>query len=136
VLEADIETKTKRKPWTGKRVDKLRAVELKQKGASYSEIAAIQGVSPQAIQQGIKDLLPTDDLESFKQRKPDLIAHTTQRYLNLIDDEQIKKNLSQRGMTDIAILIDKEQLLRGLATSNLAVIHADIAALRAVDNSK
>jgi predicted DNA-binding protein YlxM (UPF0122 family) len=97
-----------------KRIDKLRAIELKQKGASYSEIASMQGVSPQAIHQGIKGLLPTDITTSYKERKADILANTQLRYIQLIDDDQIKKNLSQRGMTDIAILIDKERLERGV----------------------
>jgi hypothetical protein len=118
------------------KVDKQKAITLKKKGATYQEIATIQGVTKQAIHNAIKGLLPSEHIDIFKNNKADIICNAQLRYINLMDDEQIKKNLNQRGMTDIGILIDKEQLLRGLATSNLAVIHADIAALRAVDNSK
>jgi predicted transcriptional regulator len=119
------------KPKTRKRkVDVLTAIEHKQSGLSYRDIAAIQKVTPQAIQQAIRNLLPTQHTEQYKEHRADILANLQLKYINNIDDAQIKKNLSQRGMTDLAILYDKERLERGMSTANLLSVHADIQAMR------
>jgi hypothetical protein len=75
-------------------------------------------------------------LDNYKEHKADIIAGLQHRIASSITDKDIQKSPMGSRVLAMAQLIDKEQLLRGLATSNLAVIHADIAALRAVDNSK
>jgi hypothetical protein len=76
------------------------------------------------------------ELISFKDNKADILSGLQHRIASSVTDEDIKKSPLGSRILAMAQLIDKEQLLRGLATQNLAVIHADIAALRAVDNSK
>jgi hypothetical protein len=76
------------------------------------------------------------ELISFKDNKADILSGLQHRIASSVTDEDIKKSPLGSRILAMAQLIDKEQLLRGLATSNLAVIHADIAALRAVGNSK
>jgi hypothetical protein len=75
-------------------------------------------------------------LNQFKEHKADVLCGLTERIASSITVEDIQKSPMGSRVLAMAQLIDKEQLLRGLATQNLAVIHADIAALRAVDNSK
>jgi hypothetical protein len=81
-----------------------------------------------------------EHLNRYKEHKADIIAGLQHRIASSVTDEDIQKSPFGSRILAMAQLIDKEQLLRGLATSNLAVIHADIAALRQakqpVDNSK
>jgi predicted DNA-binding protein YlxM (UPF0122 family) len=97
-------------------LDKHKAIDMKMKGATYTDIAKLQGVSKQAIHQAIKGMLPDDVTTSFGEHKADILRNTQLRYIQLLDDDIIKKNLSQRGVTDIAILMDKERLERGQAS--------------------
>jgi len=112
------------------RVDKLRAVELRRGGATYREIAAIQGVSPQAINKQIKDLLPNADTDTYKKHRADILARLQVRLLGAIDDESIKKMPAASAVLAACQLYDKERLERGQSTSNMMSVHADLEALR------
>ena len=99
----------------------------------YKEIAAIQGVSKQAIHQQLKKLIPNSAMiQQYKANMADIVAHASYKglnaYLSLTDEEQ-KSLVLRRGILDSAIMIDKHLLLTGQATSNVAIIHADIASL-------
>lgn len=108
-----------------KKVDTLRAAELKQGGATYKEIAAIQGVSPQAIQQSIKDLLPTEDTETYKKNRPDIFAGLQSKLLLNLDQTDLKALMAKQPSA-MALwfnsLFNAERLERGQSTQNVETI--------------
>jgi hypothetical protein len=119
------------------RVNKTEAVRLKiDHNLTYKEIGTLQGVTPTAIHNAIKDLLPTEHTEVFKTNRADIFSEMQRKLLNGVDAERIKKAPAGSLILAACQLYDKERLERGQSTGNLLTIHADIAALRAVDNSK
>lgn len=115
-------------------VDVNQAIDLKYNHhLSYSQIAAIQGVTPQAIHGKIKDLLPIPETQVFIDHRADILAHTQLRLLSELDDERLKKAPAGSLVLAACQLYDKERLERGMSTQNLASIHADIAALQRED---
>jgi transcriptional regulator with XRE-family HTH domain len=98
-------------------IDTEQAIKLRvENGLSYSEIAAIQGVSKQAVHQKLQGLLPTDFTPIFKQHKADILARLQERILVSIDDAEIQKAPFGTKVLAVAQLIDKERLERGQAT--------------------
>jgi transcriptional regulator with XRE-family HTH domain len=99
-------------------IDTEQAIKLRvENGLSYSEIAAIQGVSKQAVHQKLQGLLPTDFTPIFKQHKADILARLQERILVSIDDAEIQKAPFGTKVLAVAQLIDKERLERGQATT-------------------
>lgn len=113
------------------KVDIKQAIQLKTLGATYQEIAATQGVSKQAIHKAIKNLLPTQDTEIFKEKRADILSNMQLRLLQSIDHADIKKAPMGSRVLAACQLYDKERTERGLTNSISAVIHSDIEALRA-----
>ena len=105
-----------------KKVDKLRALELKKGGATYAEIAKVQGVSPQAVNKQIKDLLPNEDTETFKNHRADILAEMQSKLLSSIEPDEIKKVPVDKRIVSMGILFDKERLERGKSTSNVSIL--------------
>ncbi len=97
---------------------------------SYAEIAAIQEVSPQAIHQKIKNLLPPAELDTYKNHRADILAGIQARLLRAVDDDRLDKTPVGSLVLAACQLYDKERLERGMSTSNMAMIHADIEAIR------
>lgn len=115
-------------------VDASAALDLKvNHHLSYSEIAAIQGVTKQAIHGRIKNLLPPAELKTYINHRGDILAGLQAKLLSHLDDDRLKKAPAGSLVLAACQLYDKERLERGMSTSNLASIHADIAALRSVD---
>ena len=113
-------------------VDVSKALDLKYNhNLSYEEIAAIQGVSKQAIHNRLKNLLPIPETKTFMENRGDILASFQAKMLANLDDEKINKMAGDRLVWSAAVLYDKERLERGMSTANLASVHADIAALRA-----
>ena len=111
------------------KVDKLRAAELKQGGATYSEIAKLQGVSPQAIHQSIKDLLPTDETATYKQHRPDIFAGLQSKVLLSLDEADLNLLMSkQPGAMALWFnsLYNAERLERGQSTANVESVVTSI----------
>ena len=101
------------------KVDKLRAIELRQAGATYPEIAASQGVTPQAIYKSIKDLLPDKETEIYKQQRADILARLQVKFLKRIDADDLKSTTPYQLTGMYGILFDKERLERGQSTENI-----------------
>jgi mRNA-degrading endonuclease RelE of RelBE toxin-antitoxin system len=104
-------------------------IEMHERGLTPTEIANLVGcsvgnVTTRIERSGVKRL------KRFRKHTPAIIESILQEYTENISPEQIKKNLSNRGMTDIGILIDKVRLLNDKTTSNIAVLHANVQALR------
>ncbi len=103
---------------------------------SYSEIAAIQGVTPQAIHQKIKDLLPLPENQVYLDHRADILSNAQLRLLAALDDEKINKMAGDRLVWSAAVLYDKERLERGMSTANLSTITASIAELKGLKGNK
>lgn len=100
------------------RVNKKEAVRLKAENKlTYQEIATIQGVTPAAVYRQIKDLLPTDDTKLYQDNRLDILAVMQQKLLSSISDNDIQGMTPKDRITGAAILIDKEQLLKGHTNS-------------------
>jgi len=120
------EKKTRKKPLS--KVDVSSALNLKLNNKlSYKQIAQIQGVSPQAIHQAIKDLLPNQETELYKNHRADIIAGLQAKILKSIDDEDIKKSPFGSRTLALCQLYDKERLERGKSTDNILAVHAIVA---------
>ena len=113
-----------------------KIIELRNKKLTYTEIGQIVGCSKQRIHQRLKPFLSSiDSLDSIKANRADTLTVLTngmvEAYLNLTEDEQ-KELIKRRGMVDYGILYDKERLERGESTHNIASIHTDIQAMKAM----
>jgi hypothetical protein len=115
-------------------VDVKQAIDLKyNRHLSYAQIAAVQGVTPQAVHERIKDLLPIPETQVFIDHRADILANAQLKLLSNLDESRLAKASAYQLVGSAMLLHDHERLERNLSTGNLAVIHADIAALRAVD---
>jgi len=124
-----------RKPRKDKKVNTQQAIKLKtENGLSYQQIAKIQGSTPAAVHRDISHLLPTESTEVFKSKRADILARLQERILTTIDDKDIQKAPLGSRVLAVAQMYDKERLERGQSTSNIASIHADIAALKGRPN--
>jgi len=103
---------------------------------SYSEIAAIQGVSPQAIHGRIKNLLPPEEVNVYKDHRADILAGIQARLLSHLDDDRLAKASAYQLVGSMGLLYDKERLERGMSTANLASVHSDIQAIKELKRSK
>ena len=124
---------------TTNKVDKVRAIELKSAGEiTYDEIAKIQGVTPQAIHKAIKDLLPNDNTQLYKQHKADILDNTALRMLIAVDDDKIKDASLNNIAYAFGQINNAARLERGESTQNVAydarIISANIAELRQMLN--
>ncbi len=118
-------------------VDVNQAIDLKyNRHLSYAQIAAIQGVTPQAIHQKIKDLLPIPENQVYMDHRADILSNTQLRLLAALDDDKIKKMAGDRLVWSAAVLYDKERLERGMSTANLSTITASIAELKGISAKK
>jgi hypothetical protein len=98
------------------------------------EIAAIADTEHSYV---IKTLqrygIEREPLERYKRSRADIFAGLQERILSSVTTEDIQKASLFQKAGVVGLLYDKERLESGLSTGNLAVIHADIAALRNVD---
>jgi hypothetical protein len=62
-----------------------------------------------------------EELETFKTQEANALRAFRLKYLELIDQTDIKKMISTRGFTDYGIAYDKERLERGQTTGNIGV---------------
>jgi len=113
------------------KVDKKQAVDLKYNhNLSYAEIAAIQKVTPQAIQQAISNLLPIPETKIYRDHRSDILSEMQRKLLASVDTTTINNASLMQRMASFGILYDKERLERGLSTGNFVNIQADLEAFR------
>jgi hypothetical protein len=74
------------------------------------------------------------DLDAFKANRGDILAGMQLRLLNSITDADIKKAPMGSRVLAAAQLFDKERLQNDLSTQNLASVHADVAAMKALQD--
>jgi hypothetical protein len=118
------------KPRKNQKVDKLSAVTCKQNGLTYSQIAKLQNVSPQAIHKSIQHLLPTQDTEIYKRNRANIFAEIQRKIVTTIDDDCIKDASLLQRITAAGIVYDKERLETGQSTGNIAVLIGKIEDLQ------
>jgi hypothetical protein len=92
-----------------------------QKGLTEREISTLTGVPKTTIHSQLQELANSDEFRQFQTNKDKIFEGLQLKLINLADHDSLKPMLSKRGMTDVAILQDKIQLLRGEATSIQAV---------------
>ena len=121
------------------KVDKSKALNLRLTNKlSYSKIAELQGVSPQAIHSAIKHLLPTDAIKSYQENRADILSSYQIKLLQQLDEDRLKKMPAGSAVLAACQLYDKERLERGESTANVSydakVISASVAELRKMVN--
>ena len=117
-------------------VDVNQAVDLKyNRHLSYKQIAAIQGVSPQAVHQRIKDLLPIPETRVYQDHRADILANLQLKLLSHLDEARLRKASAYQLVGSAGLLYDKERIERGLSTANLSMLMADIEAIRGRDKN-
>ena len=104
------------------RVNKTAAVRLKtEQGLTYRQIAKLQGVTPAAIYQGIKNLIPDEETETFKTNRSDIFARLQKDILKTVNNECITEaGLGERSNAALK-LHAAERLERGLSSANIGV---------------
>jgi hypothetical protein len=143
---------TKVKP-RKRKLDTTKVIQLYKQGVIPTDIAKQQGVAVSTVTRYLESIKPQlHSIQSYSSLKADALCLSQlklQTISNTILDEWINdpeklKSQDMRLQKEVLVAVqgaksyemEAERLERGLSTNNLAVIHADIAALRAVDNPK
>jgi len=110
--ETEPEAKKTKKRYT--KADKAKISKLAlENGLSCYDIAKVTGGSKSRIHEIIQEAKNSKDLTLFAENKDKVFEALQARLVSLTDDEILKKWLERRGSTDLAILQDKIQALRG-----------------------
>lgn len=116
------------------KLDKSKMLELKQvNGMSYAEIAALDGTTPQNIHSKIKDLLPTEETNTYQQHRADILAEVQRKLLSNIDAKRLSKASAYQLAGAAGLLYDKERLERGQTTTNIGALIAHIEGFQRSD---
>lgn len=115
---------------TRKKVDPVRAMELRQKGLTLQEIAESTGVSRQAVHQQINRvtalLAAPQELEQYRERQAEIMDSIGIRYgARLLDEDAIKGASALQAASVLGIVTDKARLIRGQNTGTVLVVHAN-----------
>lgn len=109
---------TKRKTRNPNLPTDAKLIELREeKGLTEREISAITKVPKTTIHDQLQALTKTTEFQEFASNKDKTFEGLQYKLIQLADPDLLKTMLSKRGFTDVAILQDKIQLLRGQATS-------------------
>lgn len=106
-------SKTSRPKLPTKKLLKMKAV----KNMTEREISAITGIPKTTIHTQLQELAKSEEFQYFQNNKDKVFEGLQMKLINLADHDSLKTMLSKRGFTDVAILQDKIQLLRGQATN-------------------
>jgi len=107
-----------------KKIDLEKAIELRLKGVALEDIGVRFGVSRQAVHKALKPYLDGDDidLETWKQRRADILAHKQAVTLSKLNPADIEKASPRDKAVIFGVLYDKERLERNQSTSNVSVL--------------
>ncbi len=137
-IPAEPESQPITKPRKAKRLtsaDKHKITRLAlEKNLSCHDIAKITGHGKTRISEIVAEVKSNPDIELFADNKDKVFEGLQAKLINLADDDLLKTMLSKRGMTDVAILQDKINLLRGQATEIHDVQIRHLIASIVVDN--
>ena len=118
------------------RIDAAKAFKLRvEKNLSFQNIGDILGVSKQAVWERLQPIIKFIDNPEittlFKENKATLAEAVQFKYLAaLLDDDKLEKASANNIAYTIKELNQIIQLSRGDSTSNVALLHGDIAALK------
>lgn len=106
------------------KIDIQQAIELRCKGLSYQEIADYFGVAKPSVWEALRPYVHDIEinLDTFKEKRADLMAHAQARTLALLTNEDIQKASARDKVIIFGTLYDKERLERGQSTSNISVL--------------
>jgi predicted transcriptional regulator len=100
------------------RADKKKIADLVlNKRLSQGQAAKLSGLAQSRVSEIIQEVKKDPNLQLFCDNKDKVLEAFQLKLLNLADDSLLKTMLSKRGFTDVAILQDKIQLLRGQSVS-------------------
>lgn len=128
------------KPLPLPKLDRKQAIILKtQNGLSYEQIAAINGISKQAVHEAIhkdvKAIMADQEVTRYyKEHRADVLAGLQVKALSNLDETRLKAASALQLVTATGILYDKERLERGQTSANIGVILQDVAAIRALES--
>jgi len=112
-------------------VDVSSALDLRlNHGLSYSQIGTLQQVSPQAIHQKIKDLLPIEGIKTYQENRADILSSLQVKLLGELDDDRIQKMSGKDLVVSAAVLFDKERLERDLSTDNVSALLVGLKSIK------
>jgi hypothetical protein len=112
-------------------VDVSQALDLRlNHKLAYSDIAAIQGTSKQAVHRAIKALLPPPDIKTYHDNRADILSGLQVKLLSHVDDARLKKTPVGTLVLAACQLYDKERIERGQLSSITAMVHGDIQAIK------
>lgn len=125
-------------PRKGERAAQIRQLALRHPELSRSDIARKVGCDPANVTGVLKTFLKTktsEELESFRSNKVDILEAVQFRVLSSITDEKLAKESAYSNVVAASILQDKIQLMSGLPTSIHVTALVDVlSALRDRDD--
>jgi len=126
-------TNNPRVPHTRHPATKTRDVaRLRARGNTEREIACITGLPKTTVHEIIQRLKHDPAFQNFQDAKAEVFEALQYLLCSAVDQEAIKKMLERRGLTDLGILQDKIQALRGQPESITGVeIRALVGLIRA-----
>lgn len=93
-------------------IEKL--VDLRKKGLTYSQIAAVVGCSKPNVVIRLQGILPElETIEDFKSSKADIIANNQRRVLNQLTTAKLEKSSAYQLVGMFSLLHETEQKERG-----------------------
>lgn len=114
------------------KIDIYKAIQLRNQGNSYSDIAKIYNCTRQHVHQTLAPYIDRNKhVQRYKHDRADVLADLQLEILGSLDKECITKAPFVSRITAMAILYDKERLERGESTENVSVIVTAINDLRA-----
>jgi hypothetical protein len=84
---------------------------------SEREISELTNIPKTTVHDELQRLIKSNELIAFTDNKDKVFEALQLQLINLADRDSLKTMLSKRGFTDVAILQDKIQLLRGQSVS-------------------
>lgn len=107
---------------------------------SQADIARIVGADPGTVTQTLNRYnIDRTKLDTFKNHRADILAGLQNKIIERLNIDDIKidnAKAMQSAITGFGILYDKERVERGLSTTNLDVVHTDIAELKKLQIQK
>ena len=103
-----------------------KAIELRSKGLTYTDIAKHFDCSKQAVQQLIGRHLPyIDVVDEIRKSRIDILTAKGIELLLSLTVEDIKKMPPGSRATSFGIIFDKERLLAGESTENISIYEVE-----------
>ena len=129
-------------PVTCNRVDVGQAIKFRiNRGWSYNEIAAKQGVSKTAVINALKPIRSLTDLpissERYNEHREMIIDGAMAKLLvHSVAEDKLKKSSTLQLMSAYGILFDKQRLIRGESTSNFDIRSQSVYLGREIERIK